>query len=655
MKLINRRLATLLLWICTVIPIEHLSANAAVEERIADVIAYIKNNPVAEAPITTHPKDPKKTFSRTFNISLSSRAYFQLHTDPSLDDSSGRMLEKVAQYYLDHPEQIADPDSAYWAGEYHAVAMVKFGMNGTARKGAIPHKSERVVLEYMLAYVNYWSRPAHYRFSLEHQTYYYLNSENHWWQEIVTTWGYLLALKRDPDYAGRKLKDGKSIEEHYQINSDYMKQYMRQRARKGFLAEISSGGYSTRMHNMWYAIYDLSPDKDLKDLAQKTLDLWWAFWAEEQISGERGGGKVRHRDLRGLTPNSETHMIPAWFYFGIGSLDMEDIKGIKPDTIRLAVHYMALLSGYRPDDVIYRIIEDRKKAPAYEITQRRLGRTALDRIKVPQSLKDDHTHLYDFKEGNCLKYSWVTTNFVLGTVMRPPSPVSAWEEGSAQSWWHGLLVSGKEPLDPPERVVPAVLYKGDSLGEQYAVQSKGSFMARKLPDAASKKTDNRKFPMGIYISNGLMEHTEAQGDFIFINSPRCWVVIRAVGTHFIKSDSKLAPNHARLGSFFGMEDDLSPVIIEAADPGSHQSFQTFREAARAAALKSGDGRHVYHSLSGDVFGMHDNRSNPTIDGREINYNPRMAYSSPYVRSEWDSGIVKISVGGIEKILDFVAK
>ncbi len=655
MKLINCRIYLVFLFLWSGILPEHsLAADSVVDKRFAEVIAHIKDNPVVELAITTHPKRPKQTFSRLFNISLSSRAYFQLHTNPSLDASSGKMLEKVAQYYLDHPKQLRDQDSAYWAGEYHSGAVVKFGINGTKRKGAIPRKSELVVLEYMLAYVNYWSRPVHYDFSLKHQTYFYWRSENHWWQEIVTTWGYLLALKNDPDYANRKLKDGKSIKEHYDINTAYMKQHMQQRARKGFLLEISSGGYSTRMHNMWYTIYDLSPDNDLRDLARNTLDLWWAFWAEEQISGERGGGKVRHRRLRGLAPNTESHMIPAWFYFGTGSIGLADIKKIKPNTIRLAVHYIALFSGYRPDEVVYLILEDRKKAPAYAITQRRLGRSALNRVKVPDSLTEEKANCFDFEKGDCLKYSWVTKNFVLGTVMRPPCHVTEWARGSAQSWWHGLLIAGEGSKDPPERVVPAVLYKGDSSGEQYAIQSKGSFMARKLSDAVGRRK-KKAFPFGIYISKGLMEKTEVHGDFLFINSPRCWVAVRAVGTRFIKADSKLTPGQQKLGSFFSMENDLNPIIIEAADPGSYENFQTFRKAAEKAEVRSTKGKHIYHALSGDVFVMRDDRSNPTINNQKISYNPSMAYLSRYVNSKWDSGIVKISAGGTEKILHFMRR
>lgn len=35
---------------------------------------------------------------------------------------------------------------------------------------------------------------------------------------------------------------------------------------------------------MYQLIHEISPDPELKALATKSLDLWWAFWAEEQIT-----------------------------------------------------------------------------------------------------------------------------------------------------------------------------------------------------------------------------------------------------------------------------------------------------------------------------------------------------------------------------------
>lgn len=634
---------------------DNLQAFPEVEERFANVISHVQENPINELPVKNHPVYPERVFCRLFNISLSARAFFQFCTDPSLDASSSEDLRKVAQWYLDNPDKVRDPDSVYWAGEYHAAALAEFGSKGTLRKGAIPRETEELLLEYMFDYVNYWSRLYLYDISLEHHTFHYWASENHWWQEIVTAWGYFLALKDDPDFAGRTLGDGRSIQEHYDRTVDYMKQHLSQRARKGFLTEISSGGYAMRMQNMWQMIYTISPDPILKELAKNTLDLWWAFWAEEQVSGERGGGKVRHRRLKGLLPDNEAHMISAWLYFGMGSVNYDVITNIGSDSTRLASHYMALLSGYRPDGVIYEILKDRKTAAPFAVTQRRLGKSLLPYREFGPFITVKATR-YDVEDGACLKYSWVTPNFVLGTVMRPPLDAGAWHPGSAQGWWHGLLIAGEGSGTHPERVVPTIINNGqiqqaDYYGDQYAIQSKGSFMTRRLPDTFWG-IDNTQLPMGIYLSKGLRDYTEYMGSFLFIKSSKAWVAVRAIGTGFVKSNQSLSRKHVAAGDFYRLEDEDQPIIIEVALPGSYNGFDAFKEAAENAKLVSADGRHDYATLSGDLFTLYDDRSVPKMNDRAINYNPEAAYESPYVNSNWDSGIVTISAGKFETVLDF---
>ncbi|MGC6498984.1 MAG: hypothetical protein ACON4C_02235 [Henriciella sp.] len=642
---------------------QSVSAEKSVaDERVDAVLSHFKANPIEELPVTNHPVLTDETFSRLFNISLSARAYLQLMTDASKDQSSGAMLEKVAQYYLDHPEEIPDPDSTYWAGEYHAAAVAKFGINGTVRPGAIPRDAERKLLEYMVSYVNQWSRLEHYQLSLKHQTYYYWNSENHWWQEIVTAWGYLLVLKDDPEFMDTVLADGRSLLEHYDANLAYMKEHMRQRAKKGFFVEISSGGYAGRMHNMYFMIYEISPDEDLKALATKTLDLWWAFWAEEQILGERGGGKVRHRRLRGLTPNAENHMIPAWYYFGIGPRDLDYIQGLRNSSTAAAANYLAVLSDYRPAPFVEMILEDRSSAPAYSITQRRIGRSAGQDNTAPSALLNEKRDkfdregierhkFYDIEQSDVLKYSWVSPNFVLGTNMRPPHDVKEWVAGSAQGWWHGLLLSGTGK-NYPERVVPTLLYPRDSMGEQYAVQHRGSLMARKLNDVWSKSRNNTELPMGVFISKGLEAYTELDGEMIFIESPKVWAAVRAVGTEFTPANDLLTSAQRRAGSFFKLQVDNRPVIIEAAERGEYESFDAFKEAVLSAQVTVEDGAYRYESLSGKNLIMFDDRTNPMIGDQVIDYTPSFAYRSRYISSDWDSGVVTINVGDRQHQLDF---
>jgi hypothetical protein len=658
----------LIVFFCLALLVSHGTAAAAqsradADRRIADVLAHAIANPVTPQAVGTHPELPGQAFSRTYNISRSARAYLQLMTDPSKDASSARLIEDVAQYYLDHPEEVPDPDSTYWAGEYHAAIVAKFGSNGTVRPAAVPRDVERKLLNYMVSYVNYWSRLDHYAFSVTHDTFYYWNSENHWWQETVTAWGYLLALKNDPEFSNRVLTDGRTVSEHYDVTVDYMKEHMRQRARKGFFVEISSGGYAGRMHNMYYMIDEISPDAELRRLARLSLDLWWSFWAEEQVSGERGGGKVRHRRLRGLLPNTEGHMPSVWYYHGLGTRNMDYVRALPRDSIVLPGEYIRLLSDYRPPAFVTEILNDRLSAPAFAVTQRRVGRSAGQDENGPPELINasrgafsrdtiPEYKFYDIENSDVLKYSWVSPSFVLGTNMRPPHDVREWVAGSAQGWWHGLLL--EHPATPyPQRVVPTLIYPRDSMGEQYAVQSRGSFMARKLNDAWSAGQDNANYPMGVYISDGLRRHTLLEGDFIFINSPTTWVAVRAAGSVFAAANNLLEPQQARAGTFYRLENDTVPLIIEAAEHSDYPSFEAFKAAVRAAALSHADGVYHYQSLSGDRLSMFDDRSRPRINGEVTNYTPDVAYSSRYLYSDWDSGRITVSVAGQQHVLDFM--
>ena len=639
-------------------------AQERADDRMAIVLGHAIANPVEPQAVTTHPVLRGETFSRHFNVSRSGRAYLQLMTDPSKDQESASLLDEVARYYLDHPEEIPDPDSTYWAGEYHAAAVSKFGVNGTVRPGAIPRAVEINLLEYMLQYVNYWSRLDHYEFSLKHQTYYYWNTENHWWQEIVTSWGYLLVLKNDPDFGTRVLDDGRTLNEHYGRTAEYMKEHMRQRARKGFFVEISSGGYAGRMHNMYFMIDAISPDPELRRLARLSLDLWWTFWAEEQVSGERGGGKVRHRRLRGLLPNTETLMTHAWYYHGLGTrgIDHDMAAGHSTESEQPAI-YISLLSDYRPPAFVTRILEDRQTAPAYAVIQRRIGRSAGQDDTGPAELVNpplnafDRAYIprhkfYNVENSDVLKYSWVSPSFVLGTNMRPPHDVHEWVADSAQSWWHGLLLES-DTADYPERVVPTLIYERDSMGDQYAVQSRGSLMTRKLNDVFSPGQDNREYPMGVFISAGLNPHVALEGDFIFIDGPTTWVAVRSAAGAFMPANDELEPRHARAGTFFGLTDDTVPVIIEAAEHSDYPDFEAFKTAVRAATLTHSNGVYSYASLSGDLLSMFDDRSRPMINGEVIDYTPELAYRSRYIHSEWDSGVITVTVDGVRDVLDFM--
>jgi hypothetical protein len=133
------------------------------------------------------------------------------------------------------------------------------------------------------------------------------------------------------------------------------------------------------------------------------------------------------------------------------------------------------------------------------------------------------------------------------------------------------------------------------------------------------------------------------------------VAVRSAGGDFTLSNRLLLESLKSKGDFYRPANDLQPMIIEAADPGTYKSYDAFKKAAIGAKLTFNKGAHSYQSISGDQFTMFDDRSKPQINQKPIDYNPGLAYASRYVKSKWDSGVVEISAGGVTTVLNFMAK
>jgi len=95
-------------------------------------------------------------------------------------------------------------------------------------------------------------------------------------------------------------KDGKeyTVKDHFEAWTKFFMDYFAERARKGFFLETSASGYMGVTVSHINDIYDYCQDPALKEQARKFLDLIWAEWTQDELSGVRGGSKTRAGALR---------------------------------------------------------------------------------------------------------------------------------------------------------------------------------------------------------------------------------------------------------------------------------------------------------------------------------------------------------------------
>jgi hypothetical protein len=107
------------------------------------------------------------------------------------------------------------------------------------------------------------------------------------------------------------------------------------------------------------------------------------------------------------------------------------------------------------------------------------------------------------------------------------------------------------------------------------------------------------------------------------------------------------------GQWLTCEDEWSPVILEVAEKKDFGDLAAFEKAVAALPLSFERGRLTYRGLSGDEFVFRaDFGGLPEINGKPVDYAPAMVFESPFVRSDWNSGVVTLAKGERKLVLDF---
>ena len=368
--------------------------------------------------------------------------------------------------------------------------------------------------------------------------------------------------------------------------------------------------------------YDFSEDPVLKKRAGQLLELYWALWAEQQIDAVTGGAQARSY-AKAVVRGGSFLRRAAWYVIGSGD----------PEFVHTSmIPYVT--STWQVPDVVFQIAASRREHAPYEIRQRRMG-LAESGYHRPSNyrLKTDF--------GGILRYTYCTPDFIMGSLMIEPRPVEDWAAISSQNRWSGVIFAG----DPDARVFAAPYNaKGASiLNGFWGVQSKGTMISQQLKNSSAKKALQG---WRVFFSTAGLSNTVQNGSWIFAEAADAYV-----GVCVVKGDVIVEPD--KYGHWLVCGDPMTPVIIEAARKSDYADYAAFQAAVLVRPLALKQTVLTYQSLSGDQLTFYADQSRlPEINGRTVDLEPKLVYDSPFVQSEWDSGLVTIQCGDETSILNF---
>ncbi len=448
--------------------------------------------------------------------------------------------------------------------------------------------------------------------------------------------------------------------DHYYAYLEYFKEYFRQRSKKGFFIENGSPIYAKFTLMPIYDIYSMCEDRQLRELAGKFLDLYWAVWAQDQVSGIRGGAKIRDLGTAGTQNNSDYVM--AAFHLGCGG-DAEQVT------------LSQLLSGYRLPNVVWSIALDRKGLGDFAFVSRVPGE---EENVLPRPAGNERTIMCD-TESRLLRYSWVTPDYVLGCRMDYPTAVHSYLSASGTKYgvsFSNLAETAVFPWSIDINEGNRWTLAKES-GNFRTAQHKNVLIfqqARAMISVSPEwfpQTSQLSAPIGIYISPSIKAFTEKDG-WVFIEEGNTYLAIRVIkgeftadyrgGTDWFDFKATESP-YANTDkdsydwnsdkTIMRLKDIYSPVILHTASKKEYPSLDAFIEhifAGQVRLLKTVvPGWYILQYTPAAqneenikiTFNM-ANSQIPEINGQYINYRPEKLFDSPFIQCDYNSGIIKIS-------------
>jgi hypothetical protein len=471
------------------------------------------------------------------------------------------------------------------------------------------------------------------------------------------------------------LRDGRQhfAKDHYVAWIGYFNDYFAERAKKGLWLEHASPTYFKWSLSFVELVHEYCGDDSLKVQARQFLDLVWADWAQEQIAGIRGGAKTRHH---GSVGGYDSATDVARFYSG----------GEISTNVNNTMH---LLGSYEWPKVVWELALHRESMGSFAVISRGIGEEEQTR---PRPAGTERSMLGN-RESRLLKYSWNTPEYILGAQMDHPDAV--YNHLALAGRWGGMIVGAS----PAARVVltgglnegaPPDSGEHDMEFVYHSVQDRNVLILQQArrwtsihPDwyPAQKSYDK---PCEVYIGKAWDTVNEDRG-WVFLQKANAYAAIRVISgkrqekpgprrmgyidiadpndhSAVLIDDRPYEWNAAKITLV--PRDRFSPVIIEAGRKADYPTLADFKKAILANPLKltktavPGFYLLTYRGSAAGAKELFYNAANPDIPrvgGQHVNYTPAKVFDSPFINSEYGSGLVTIRKGSETLHLDFTRR
>jgi len=429
---------------------------------------------------------------------------------------------------------------------------------------------------------------------------------------------------------------GKKGSELKEIDLGWLKEFIRYRAKYGW-GEFDAGGYQALVFNTLLTLRDLAPDQDLADLADKKANVLLLDMMVDSLHGLYAGARGRLPESDVLGHGKTVLHDLKYLYFGLADSDPEESGKNLLNAERMSrwepLNY-SLFSEFRPLPIAHKIVLERTLP--YTSRERKHLHNMNDTLPL-QPL-----------DGSIRKTTFMAGEYALGAIQyQDPYPEHAYARYAKhqQHEWDFTVRRGLKTrifTHHPGNSGMHTYWRGNDWRDVVTTFQHGNVVLARwnLPQGVP-------FPfIHAYLPRQEFDEVFYREGWVFARAGDVFSALHMTGgmewtTTGEWANKEIVSRGLQVASVF-----------ECGTVADFGSFADFQEAVLETSIDFDPTtmRLRYQSAkSGVVEITEDGRR--LVDGRPYDLNYKL-YESPYMQSEWGSGVITLRHGNEAMTLNF---
>ena len=433
-------------------------------------------------------------------------------------------------------------------------------------------------------------------------------------------------------YAGRVFEQyGMTAEDVMREDAAYIDEFLMYRARRAW-GEFDSCGYAAEIMLILNVLYMYTTDERLKKKAAMSMDMILLDMIVDSKNGVYGGAHGRIYEHNALNSFSSGMYTYYCYYFGADAGMPENIMGMTA----------AILSDYYPADIVCRVAKNRTFP--YENRERKhlhLCEAWVNGI--------DREMLAKVEGLSIDKYLYLSDRYLLGSVTHqdsyPDSVPGGWYAHHQQHEWELKLLpdeTGRAKIFSHHPGDPGYHHTHNRWTGDNNCCCGTHFCTRDTAVSLYNITRENEYPyINADIPLEFFEEAVKEPNYLFLRYRTLYVTVWfSNGYRFVTEGETAGYEVISYGRKHAFVCNVEPAE-------KYGSLGAFADAMKARPI-------VFDpdTMTVECFGIRMDCKERYVDGQRQVFPSKMLYDSPYLTSEYGSGILHVTDGAVSAVYDF---